>query len=62
LSLGDGNHQEAEPVEEVVEEVPPEDAQHPVMFIQEDQWRNFTSALEEFWSSRHRRHFEDSEN
>ena len=62
LSLGDGNLQEAEPVEEVVEEAPPGDAQYPVMFMGEDQWRSFTSALEEFWLSRHRRHFEDSEN
>ena len=47
LSLEDGR---AEPVEEVAVEVPPELAQYPVMFIAEHQWRNFTSALEEYWN------------
>ena len=47
LSLEDGR---AEPVEEVAVEVPPELAQYPVMFVAEHQWRNISSALEEYWN------------
>ena len=50
LSLEDGR---AEPGEEVAVERPPELAQYPVMFIAENEWMNFTSALEEYWRSRH---------
>ena len=47
LSLEDGR---AEPVEEDAVEVPPELAQYPVMFVAEHQWRNISSALEEYWN------------
>jgi len=32
------------------------------MFIAENEWRKFTSALEEYWTSRHRRCLGYSEN
>ena len=59
LSLEDGR---AEPVEEVAVERPPELAQYPVMFMAENEWMIFTSALEEYWTSRHRRCLGYSEN
>ena len=50
LSLGDGR---AEPLEEVAGELPPELAQYPVMFVEQNEWRILTSALEQHWRSRH---------
>ena len=50
LSLGDGR---AEPVEEVAVELPPELAQYPVMFVEQNEWMILTSALEQYWRSRH---------
>ena len=55
LAPGDGSHQDVEPVLEV----PPEGAQHQVMFMEEQQWRSFTCALERIWSDRHRKHFDN---
>jgi len=59
LSLEDGR---AEPMEEVAVERPPELAQYPVTFMTEDEWMIFTSALEAYWTSRHRRCLGYSEN
>ena len=50
LSLGDGR---AEPLEEVAVELPPELAQYPVMFVEQNEWMILTSALEQYWRSRH---------
>ena len=59
LSLEAGR---AEPMEEVAVERPPELAQYPVTFMTEDEWMIFTSALEAYWTSRHRRCLGYSEN
>ena len=59
LSLGDGR---AEPAEEAAVGLPPELAQYPVMFVEPNEWMILTSALEEYWTSRHRRCLGYSEN
>ena len=50
LSLGDGR---AEPAEEAAVGLPPELAQYPVMFVEPNEWMILTSALEQYWRSRH---------